>query len=116
MVPVLHAPAHPPATGTASHCAASNQRQRSQLTRVPNWCVGLCRFGEAWAALWAEYLLTPNWCASSSERWVARLVLASQAPGRSRPRSPLRTSASARAGAIERGYVGERISSHLDSY
>ena len=28
---------------------------------------------------------TPNWCASSSERWVARLVLASQAPGRSRP-------------------------------
>ena len=28
---------------------------------------------------------TPSWCASSSERWVARLVLASQAPGRSRP-------------------------------
>ena len=46
-----------PAPPTASsHCAASNAHSH-----------------------------TPNWCASSSERWVARLVLASQAPARSRP-------------------------------
>ena len=50
---------HTPVAVWACRCTALVTWSPAQYVSVSlATCVGLCRFGEAWAALWAENLLT----------------------------------------------------------